>query len=82
MTDTSGTDQQEPSMEEILASIRRIIAEDGEEETEGEDAPPEGEPEQAAAESSTNWRKAADSSRLSPANAASARRHYSSGTSV
>jgi len=35
----SNTDQQEPSMEEILASIRRIISEDGEEIADGEDAP-------------------------------------------
>jgi len=35
----SNTDQQEPSMEEILASIRRIISEDGEEIAYGEDAP-------------------------------------------
>ena len=28
--------QQEPSMEEILASIRRIISEDGDEQGEGE----------------------------------------------
>ncbi len=35
----SNTDQQEPSMEEILASIRRIITEDGEEIAYGEDAP-------------------------------------------
>ncbi|MEK9901294.1 MAG: DUF2497 domain-containing protein [Rhodospirillaceae bacterium] len=35
MSDTNA-DQQEPSMEEILASIRRIISEDGEEESEGE----------------------------------------------
>ena len=35
MSDTNA-DQQEPSMEEILASIRRIISEDGDEEPEGE----------------------------------------------
>ena len=37
MSDTNA-DQQEPSMEEILASIRRIISEDGDEESDGEDA--------------------------------------------
>jgi hypothetical protein len=53
--------QQEPSMEEILASIRRIISEDGEEEAAGEqaDAPagptavedvPAGEPEEEPAD--------------------------------
>ena len=31
----SNADQQEPSMEEILASIRRIISEDGEEDADG-----------------------------------------------
>ncbi len=35
MSDTNA-DQQEPSMEEILSSIRRIISEDGNEEAEGE----------------------------------------------
>ena len=35
----SKTDQQEPSMEEILASIRRIISEDGDEIADGEDRP-------------------------------------------
>src|SRR5215469_10334533 len=30
MSDAAGQQQHEPSMEEILASIRRIIAEDGE----------------------------------------------------
>jgi len=35
----SNTDQQEPSMEEILASISRLISEDGEEIADGEDAP-------------------------------------------
>lgn len=35
----SNSDQQEPSMEEILASIRRIISEDGDEITDGEDRP-------------------------------------------
>ncbi len=34
-------DQQEPTMEEILASIRRIISEDGEPVEEGEDVPEE-----------------------------------------
>ncbi len=33
----SNADQQEPSMEEILASIRRIISEDGEEESAADD---------------------------------------------
>lgn len=35
----SNTDQQEPSMEEILASIRRIISEDGDEIVDGGDRP-------------------------------------------
>jgi cell pole-organizing protein PopZ len=54
MSDTDA-DQQEPSMEEILASIRRIISEDGEEgeeeavETE-EEAVDEPEPVEAVAE--------------------------------
>lgn len=34
----SNSDQQEPSMEEILASIRRIISEDGDEIADGDDA--------------------------------------------
>ena len=39
--------QQEPSMEEILASIRRIISEDDTESEEGQDAAPEGESDDA-----------------------------------
>ena len=35
----SNTDQQDPSMEEILASIRRIISEDGDEIVDGGDRP-------------------------------------------
>lgn len=40
--------QDEPSMEEILASIRRIISEDGEEASAESEAAPEAEPEPAA----------------------------------
>lgn len=43
----SDTTSQEPTMEEILASIRRIISED---EPGGESAPAEAEPEEASAE--------------------------------
>ena len=46
MSDSSA-DQQEPSMEEILASIRRIISEDGEEIADGESAEPSAEGEEA-----------------------------------
>ncbi|MGY8957683.1 MAG: DUF2497 domain-containing protein, partial [Alphaproteobacteria bacterium] len=47
----SNADQQEPSMEEILASIRRIISEDGEEESAADDeVSPEVEEEVAVAE--------------------------------
>ena len=47
----SNADQQEPSMEEILASIRRIISEDGEEESAADgEVSPEVEEEVAVAE--------------------------------
>lgn len=56
----SDSSQKEPSMEEILASIRRIISEDGEEADAKQEAAPEPEPDAEPAESAPEAPSAAE----------------------